>query len=716
VSGGAFLSQSWYRVADLRPALKSQTKITRQRFRGEAWYVIQDPASGRFNRFTPAAYQLLSLMNGKRTMDEIWDVAVEQLGDETPSQEEVIGLLSQLHSADLLNCEVNPDSAELFERFQKQDRTRRRANIKNPFSIRIPLWDPDKFLERTMPDIKPFARMAAAVAYVAVIAYALLLAAINWPELTGNLSDRVFSAQNLVVLWLCFPIVKLLHELGHGYAVKAGGGEIHEMGIMFLVFMPIPYVDASAASGFRSKWRRVLVGAAGMLTELFLAALAMIVWVAAEPGLLRAFAFNTMLVAGVSTILFNGNPLLRYDAYYILSDLIEMPNLATRGNQYWRYLFERYVFRVPQVEPPLMSDGERRWVIFYTPAALIYRTFVLVFIVLYIATQWFFIGVILAIWGMVSMFGLPLMKLVRYLSDVPRAAGARRRAYLVASGVVAAAAIVLFAIPAPMRLLVEGVVWLPEEANVRAGVDGFVSEVLVPPGTEVEPGQALVKSFDPVLEAELGTSMARLEELQATLDAHRFEDRVAAEVTRDEIRREQTIYQRLKDRSDRLIARSEVPGRYVVERIDDMPGRFFRKGDQLGFVVQDEVNIVRIVVSQHDVDLVRNRLKEIDVRFRERLGKVYPAELVRAVPAAKDYLPSTVLSSEGGGAIAADPRDPKSGKTLERMFQFDLELPLDVGALNYGGRAYVRLVLNSEPLGFQWGRRIRQLFLERFSV
>jgi putative peptide zinc metalloprotease protein len=655
-------------------------------------------------------------MNGKRTMDELWDVAVEQLGDETPSQEEVIGLLSQLHSGDLLNCEVSPDSAELFERFQKQDRTRRRANIKNPFSIRIPLWDPDKFLNRTMPEIKPYVRIAGTLLYLTVIIYALMLAAVSWPELTGNLSDRVFSAQNLVVLWLCFPIVKLLHELGHGYAVKAGGGEVHEMGIMFLVFMPIPYVDASAASGFRSKWRRVLVGSAGMLTELFLASLAMVVWVAAEPGLVRAFAFNTMLVAGVSTLVFNGNPLLRYDAYYILSDLIEMPNLATRGNQYWRYLFERYVFRVPQVEPPLLSAGERRWVIFYTPAALIYRTFVLVFIVLYIATQWFFIGVVLAIWGSVSMFGLPLTKLVRYLSDVPRAAGARSRAYFISLGVVAVIAILLFAVPAPMRLMVEGVVWLPEEANVRAGADGFIREVMVKPGTVVDPGQALVSSYDPALEAELKTSTARLEELDAMLDSHRFEDQVAAEVTRDEIRRERAIYERLKDRADRLVARSEVRGRYFLERNDDIPGRFYKKGDQLGYVVQDEVNIVRIVVSQHDVDLVRNRLQRIDVRFRERLDKVYPAELVRAVPAAKDYLPSNVLSSEGGGAIAADPRDPKSGKTLERMFQFDLELPLDVGILNYGGRAYVRLMLDSEPLGFQLGRRLRQLFLERFSV
>jgi putative peptide zinc metalloprotease protein len=716
VSGGAFLSQSWYRVADLRPALKSQTQIRRHRFRGEPWYVIQDPASGRFSRFTPAAYQLLGLMNGKRSMDEIWDVAVEQLGDETPSQEEVIGLLSQLHGADLMNCEVNPDTAEMFERFQKQDRTRRSSNWKNPFSIRIPLWDPDRFLTRTYPKSLAYLGVAGAIIYVVIVAYAIILAAVSWPELTGNLSDRVFSAQNLVVLWLCFPVVKLLHELGHGFAVKAGGGDVHEMGIMFLVFMPIPYVDASAASGFRSKWRRVLVGAAGMLTELFLAALAMIVWAAAEPGLVRAFAFNTMLIAGVSTLVFNGNPLLRYDAYYILSDLIEMPNLATRGNQYWKYLFERYVFRVPQVEPPMLSGGERRWVMFYTPAALLYRTFVLIFIILYIAAEWFFFGVILAIWGAVSMFGLPLTKVVRYLSDVPRAAGARRRAAIISTSVVVAVLLILFAVPAPMRLMVEGVVWLPEEANVRAGADGFVREVLVPPGAEVEVDQPLVASYDPVLDAELQTSAARLAELEATLDSHRFEDRVAADVTRDEIQREQAIHTRLADRAARLIVRSAVPGRYIVERTNDLPGRFYKKGDRFGYVIQDEVKIVRIVVSQHDVDLVRNRLQEVDVRLRQRLAETYPAILVRAVPGANDYLPSNVLSSEGGGAVAADPRDPKSGKTLERMFQFDLELPPEVGALNYGGRAYVRLGLEPEPLGLQWGRRLRQLFLERFSV
>ena len=138
----------------------------------------------------------------------------------------------------------------------------------------------------------------------------------------------MLSAQNLLLLWLVFPVIKLLHELGHAYAAKAGGGEVHEMGMMLLVFMPVPYVDATAAGGFRSKWRRALVGAAGMLVELFIASLCMFVWVLVEPGVMRAVAFNVMLIAGVSTVVFNGNPLLRFDGYYILSDLIEIPNLA----------------------------------------------------------------------------------------------------------------------------------------------------------------------------------------------------------------------------------------------------------------------------------------------------------------------------------------------------------------------------------------------------
>jgi putative peptide zinc metalloprotease protein len=716
VSGDAFLSPLWYRLAPLRPTLKAQARVRRHRFRGEVWYVVQDPASGRFNRFSPETWQLLGLMDGKRTMDQVWQEAIEQLGDDTPSQEEVIRLLSQLHAADLLHCEANPDSAELFERYARHDRQRRASKWKSPFSIRIPLWDPDRFLAKTLPVIEPFFGWFGAFVYIITVVFAVVLAALHWPELTDNMADRVLATHNLFLLWLCFPAIKLLHELGHGYATKLGGGEVHDMGLIFLVFTPVPYVEASAASGFRSKWRRALVGAAGMLVEIFIAALCMFVWAAAEPGILRAIAFNVMLIAGVSTIVFNANPLLRFDGYYILSDLIEIPNLAQRANRYWRYLFERHLFRMPHAEQPQLAPGEQGWFVFYAPAAFVYRMLVLVAIVFYIAAEWFFIGVALAIWGAFGMFLLPLGKMLGYLFALPRRGRARRRALSITGSAVAVLLIFLLAVPMPSRIIAEGVVWLPDEANVRAGADGFIKAVLAKPGQEVEAGTLLVDSHDPLVLAQLAVAVARIAELDARLDQQRFSERVQAELTRRELERENAAYDRIVERIEQLAARSAVKGTFVLARADDLPGRFLRKGELIGYVTQDGRGIVRVVVTQDDIDLVRSRLVRADVRLAERFGEVYPATVVREVPAAKDELPSSALSSQGGGALAADPRDPKGAKSMASTFQFDLGLPPEAARAHFGGRAYVRFVLKPEPLAAQWYRRIRQAFLARFNV
>ncbi|HYF20521.1 MAG TPA: hypothetical protein VEA40_21830 [Ramlibacter sp.] len=712
----SFLSPSWYRVARLKPVLKAQARVRRHRFRGQAWYVVHDTASGRFNRFTPATWQLLGLMDGRRTLEEIWSQALEQLGDDAPGQDEVIRLLTQLHAADLLHCEVNPDAAELFERFERQDRSRRQGRWKNPFSIRLPLWDPDRFLTRTLPFVRPLLGGAGAVLACLVGLAALVLALLNYPELSSSVDDRVLSAQNLLVLWLCFPVVKFLHEMGHAYAVKAGGGEVHEMGVLLLVFMPVPYVDASAANGFRSKWRRALVGSAGMLVELYLSAIAMLVWAAAEPGLVRVVAFDVLLIAGVSTLVFNANPLLRFDGYYIVADLIEMPNLAQRGNQYWRWLAERHVLRVPDADPPLASPGERRWLLAWTPLAFVYRMLVLVAIILYVASSWFFLGVVLAVWGCVTMVGAPLAKAVGWFAGLPRARGTRRRAAAIAGAVLAGLVLFVAAVPMPLRTQTQGVVWLPEEAQVRAGANGFVRAVLQPPGALVQPGTPVLATDDPVLPAQMAVSEARLRELQARLDSQWLGERVQAEITRQEIAREQAHLDRLRERTAALVALSAGTGRFVVDRPDDLPGRYVRKGEMVAYLSQDARTVVRAVVSQDDIDLVRAGVVRAEVRLADRLDVVHPATLAREVPAAREELPSPALGSSGGGAIAADPRDPMGARALARSFEFDLELPPDVRSATYGGRAHVRFTHPPEPLASQWYRRLRQAFLERFHV
>jgi putative peptide zinc metalloprotease protein len=712
----SFLSPSWYRVARLKPLLKPQARVRRHRFRGQVWYVVHDTASGRFNRFTPAAWQLLGLMDGRRTMEEIWSEALEQLGDDAPGQDEVIRLLTQLHAADLLHCEVNPDAAELFERFGRQDRSRRHGRWKNPFSIRLPLWDPDRFVTRTLPYVRPLIGGAGAFVALALGLAALALAVVNYPELSSSVDDRVLSAQNLLVLWLCFPVVKFLHEMGHAYSVKAGGGEVHEMGVLLLVFMPVPYVDASAANGFRSKWRRALVGSAGMLVEMYLSAIAMLVWAAAEPGLVRVVAFDVLLIAGVSTLVFNANPLLRFDGYYILADLIEMPNLAQRGNQYWRWLAERHLLRVPDAQAPMASPGERRWLLAWTPLAFVYRMLVLAAIILFVASSWFFLGVVLAIWGCVTMLGVPLGKAVGWFAGLPHTRGTRRRAASIALAALAAVVLFVALVPLPVRTQTEGVVWLPEEAQVRAGANGFVRAVLQPPGALVHAGTPVLATDDPVLPAQIAVAQARLRELQARLDSQQFGERVQAELTRQEIDREEAHLERLRERSAALVAHSGGTGRFVVDRPEDLPGRYVRKGELVAHLSQDARTLIRAVVSQDDIDLVRAGVVRAEVRLADRLEVVHPAEVVREVPAAREELPSAALGSGGGGVIAADPRDPQGAKALARSFQFDLELPADVRSASYGGRAHVRFTHPPEPLASQWYRRLRQAFLERFHV
>ena len=711
-----FLSASWYRVAELRPQLRRHARIQRQRFRGQAWYVLHDSAAGKLHRFSPSAYRVIQLMDGQRTIDAIWTEVAAAAGSDAPTQDEVIRLLAQLHAGDLLQADLPPDVEELAERGSKQKRQKLWQSFINPMSIRIPLWDPDSFLNRTWPLIRRLFRPLGLALWLLVVLPALLLAGLHWHELTANLSDQVLATRNLLLLWLVYPLIKALHELGHAYAVKAGEGEVHEMGIMLLVLAPIPYVDATAAGALRSKWSRALVGAAGMLVELFLAGIAMFVWVLVEPGLVHSIAFNVLLVAGVSTLLFNGNPLLRYDGYYVLADLIEIPNLGNRSNQYWQWLAKRYLFGLKSVEQPQASAGERRWFVFYGAASFLYRTFVMIAITLFIAGEFFFVGVVLAIWAAITMFVLPIGKGLSYVLSSPELQRARTRARLVTFGSLALFLLCVLWVPLPLRTHAEGVVWVPENAEVRAAADAFVERLLVAPDASVDAGDLLLATAEPTLSAEVEQIRARLRRFEVQYASLMFAERVQAAGIQEDVLRERVALARAEEKLDSLLVIAAVPGVLKLARAQDLPERFVKKGELLGYILSGPPRLVRVVVTQDDIALVRERRAEVEVKIADRVEQTWPARLIREVPGGHDQLPSKALSLAGGGPHGTDPRDPNGLKSLQRLFQFDLELPAEVGPVQIGTRVFVRFHHHPEPLAEQWGRRLRQLFLARFNV
>ncbi len=710
-------SPSWYRVAALRPRLKTHAQVHRHHYRGQLWYVLQDRASRRMYRFNPAAWQLIGLLDGERSVQEAWDLACHRLGDDAPTQDESIRLLGQLHGADLLQSDLPPDVDELLRRYGKQQTGKWWRNFKNPMSVKIPLLDPDRLLRATHDLYVPLFSRWGFFAWLLLVGSACVAAGFAWHDLTENLSDRVLAPSNLLTMILLFPIVKTFHEFGHACAVRAKGGEVHEMGIMFLVFLPVPYVDASASSAFRSKWERFIVGGAGMMAELMLAALAMFVWLNVEPGIVRAVAFNVMLIAGISTVLFNGNPLLRYDGYYMLSDLIEIPNLGPRGTKYVYYLIDRYAFGVRELQAPEASKGEKRWFVFYTIGSTIYRLFITFAIVLFIAGQYFVIGVLLALWAGFSSIVLPIGKGIVHLVSGKSLRRKRQSSWIIAGGTLTVVLGVMFLVPFPVWTRTQGVLWVPDQSVVRAGADGFVTRIVATPGQSVAPGTTLIEMEDPLLAPQERLLEAKLEELDFKLRAQRVgEDRVQAGMTRDEIAYTQKELRRVQERLAGLHVTAPTEGRFVVANPADMPLRFVHRGEQLGFVAPLSERIVRVVVRQDDVDLVRNRTRSIEVKLAERIPDTLSATVIREVPAATGDLPSLALSDRGGGAIALDPRSSEHPQALEPLFNFEVKLPPRVGDLHIGGRVHVRFDHGSEPLANQLYRSVRRLFLKRFSV
>lgn len=711
----SLISSSWYRVAPLKPRLRGQAIIHRQRFRGRVWYILEDRQNGRFHRLSPGANLAVSLMDGRRSMEEIWDGVGQKLGDDPPTQDEMILLLSQLHSSDLLQTELPPDFAELAERSEKAARSDVINRIRNPLALRLPVWDPDRFLDLTAWLVRPLFTLFGFLAWLALCITGGVVAVQNWPALEQAANGQLLNAGNLALIALTYPVIKALHEAGHAYATKVFGGHVHEMGFMFLILVPAPYVDATAATALSSKWQRIVVSAAGIMVETGLAALATLFWVNAEPGLAREVAFNIMIIGGVSTLLFNGNPLLRFDGYYVFADLMEIPNLGARANKYFFYLIQRYAFGLAQAETPSHEPSERKWLFVYAIGAFLYRVTLSLGIALLVATRFFFVGALLAGLTLITTFVLPIGKGISYLFTSPSLRYNRRRAIWV-TGTVLGAAVVLFGlVPMPYATVSQGVVWLPGEAEIRAGTAGIVTEVLAAANAEVAEGSPLLQLEDPGIDARLDVLAARYRELDLRYAALQFSDRVQAAQTQQDRDHAKAQQDDLLERQANLVARSSLSGRFVP--VDsDLVGRYVQQGALLGYVIADDTPVVRVVVPQSEVDLVRAGTDGIDVRYSFAPDKSVKGRIVREVPTAQNDLPSLALAAKAGGDIPIGHNADGTPVALERIFVIDVATDRPTSLLPYGARAYVRFDHAPEPLYQRVLRSVRQTLLKVFGA
>ena len=708
--GGAF-SPVWQRVSGLRPRLRTGVGVQRQMYRGEAWYLLIDAANGRQQRLNRSAYELIGRLDGRTSVNHAWTMLLKNFGEQAPTQGEIVGILARLAESGLLQLADAPQNVEL-PRLSARRARRRRAWV-NPLAVPMPLFDPSGLLARLEPVAHRLFHPAALAIWAAVVVFGALAVHAEWEALRSHAAAHLTSAYYLTLAWICYPLIKGLHELAHALAVRRWGGEVHEMGVTLLFFTPAPYVDASAANGFRGRWQRAAVSAAGIMAELALAAAAVFAWLAFEPGTLRDMAFVTLFLCGASTVLFNANPLVRFDGYHLLCDLLELPNLAVRSHAYWMHLVLRGLGAADAASAPLITPGERKWLLLYAPASAAYRIALALALTLWMGGKSQWLGWLAGVLLFAFLIALPAWGMVRAIVAAVPEGRPRRRAAL--AGAAASAATLAFAlgVPLPSTVVVQGVVRPPEHALIRAESEGFVEQVLAQEGQAVEAGTPLVLLAEPALRAEHESLLWRVQALQAEQHSLLLTDPAQAKNAVEELGRVRAELERAEERISHLTVRSKAAGRLVLPRSDDLPGAYVAKGATLGYVLSQTPTAVRAVVSNEKAPLVRAGARSVEVLLAGSDAPV-AAWLERELPAAAHALPSPALGELGGGHHLIDPADKSGVRTLEPVFLFDVVLKGEA-AQSLGQRAWVRFSLDAEPLGVQCYRHLRQLLLKHFN-
>lgn len=717
-------SPFWHRVRAMKPRLRPHVQSTRQFYRGQRWHVVHDPSSNQFYRLNPVAYEFVALLDGNRTVDEVWQLALANHGDDAPTQHEAIQLISQLYSSNLLSVDDSPEVDQLLRRGSE-----RRAKFIQQQAIglmyfKMRLFNPDRILNALEPIMRPVLNLGGFIAWaIFVIAVGVML--IPHADALKNGVDATITSTNWGWLVGVFIVTKLWHELGHGILCKRFGGNVPEFGVMLLVLFPSPFVDASACWTFQSKWKRMAVGAGGMIFELFLAGIAAIIWLNTPDGLLRQIAYNAMFTASVSTVLFNANPLMRFDGYYILSDLLEIPNLQQRSTAMLKYFFEKYVYRIRDASPPSSVRDEQVWLTLYGILSFAYRIFVFFSITLYLLGKMFAIGVFLAIWSAAAWFFIPTFGFVHWLATNAKLGDHRVRAVLTSLAMIVTAVVAIGVIPAPDRRRGEGVIESIHKSGVYSRVDAFVEQVHKRPGEWVRKDEPIVTMFSKQLDARLDLVEALLLEAETRERQAIARNPAEAQIAKDRVdtlRKQRGV---LREKKTRLIVRAPHDG--VIVSGDPMMfmGALVKEGKPICELVDSKSIRVTAAMSQDEALWLYERPREdyvVEMRLVSDVGHVFNGGNVRVIDAGQRRLAHQSLSYLGGGSIETEQsrESPGLAKSPQFEVQIDPLLDADGGAAAWPGlpgeRVAVRFALKWRPLAGQWIDRMQKLVYGRVNL
>jgi putative peptide zinc metalloprotease protein len=693
---------------------------------GTPTWVVKDPLTLEHYQFSPEEYALMELLRQPVSLAELEREFGRRFSPRTITDQEIWTFLSRLHESGLLTSDAEGQGDELLRRMRKERFRRRAVSLAQLTAIQFRGVNPDRFLTAVHDRCRWLCSKAALIVAAIVILYAVSLVVGHFDEFRARLPELSAFVDMRNWIWLIAAIagVKILHELGHALACKHFGGEVHDLGVMLLAFVPCLYCDVTDSWRLASKWQRIMVSAAGMLVELVIAAVATIIWWHADSSLISLIALDVMVISTVHTLAVNGNPLLRYDGYYILSDLVESPNLWQRSRDALSSFASRWILGLRVDEDALVPARHRAWLAAYAVASKVYLALVVVAIVWGIARilyPWHLETLSYAIGATIggSLAAGPVIGAVRFLQNPSRRGEVRNGRLATVAAFALVAVVVILAWPVNYYVRAPLVLLPADAARVYATEGGRLASAL-PAGTHVDAGKTIGKLENSDAQVELArlTGEYNLQKLRlANLELLRVEDTEAnakIPATRAAV---DDLARQLADRrhdAERLTLTAPVGGAVIpVPRIETSEPANGRLRQWSGAIL-DEQNRGALVEPGTLVCFVGNPQSVSAVLVVEdtNIERVRPGQQVRL---RLDQLPGKVLVGEVIDVARRDPQPADSAKAARADLAqlFAGVVPPGLEAVHYQVR--VRLDGPSPPLTIG-GRGQAKIAAERITL
>lgn len=640
---------------DGRFTLRTELKFDSRSQHGEPFVVIEDPVRSKYFQVGAREYRFIALLDGNKTGREVIKSLNENLdADEEPFTDQTATEVCQwLMQSNL----VFGDSVDNAKRLSQQANAGKRAKLiglLNPISFKFNLFNPNKALTAVQPYVQWWFSRWFAVIWCIVAVYATTLMYTNWSKM-GAASTGILSEHSWIWLLVTWIVLKVVHETAHGVACRRYGGEVPEAGVLLLLFTPMAFVNVTSMWRFPNRWHRMVVSGAGMYVELFISFVALIVWTRTT-GVVADVSFNIFIMASVTTILFNANPLMRFDGYFLLSDALAIPNLYTKGTNWFGDRLKNVFFGTPKT-PNLCPPRELRTASIYGCMAFFWKISISVSLTIGAAVLFNGAGLVLGVIGAMLFFGVPIYKQVKSLFGENAKHPVNKTRMAISFGSLAVLGVCLFSIlKAPAYKSAPAIVQFADETLLRPDADGFIKELLVKDGDEVTKGQVLLILDNPNLANEVVEIERFAAEALTQSRIYKKEEELALSLA--ELKKHEELKQQIEEKKKQAAGLQVVApfDGFVFQRgIENQIGSFAHRGDPLLSIAQRQTKEVVVSIDQRD-------LESIEGSEGEQLRVVFPGQsvfattLFRIDPRASQTPLHPSLCAQAGGPLAVRPK------------------------------------------------------------